>query len=61
MGRSANEEATIEDENDDEDDYSLGEDCPPISALLLSYRQLTLTNRQLPVPGGRVELPTKGL
>ena len=33
MGRSANEEATIEDENDDdEDDYSLGEDGPPMKA-----------------------------
>jgi hypothetical protein len=30
MGRSANEEATIE--NDDEDDYSLGEDGPPMKA-----------------------------
>jgi hypothetical protein len=55
MGRSANEEATIEDENDDdEDDYSLGEDCPPISALLLSYRQLTLTTDNCPCQGGEL-------
>jgi hypothetical protein len=32
MGRPANEEATIEDENDHEDDYSLGKDGPPMKA-----------------------------
>jgi hypothetical protein len=37
--RSPGDEPTIEDENDDDDenDYSFVEDCPPIRALLLSH------------------------